>query len=91
MRAESWYTNLDKLIDGVNADGRMKTLYSTPTIYLAAKHAEGLSWPLKTDDFFPCQSPTTARHNDPLSSLSLHAAFDYGDSLPCCLFLCLLE
>ena len=39
--AESWYSNLDKLIDGVNADGRVNTLYSTPSIYLAAKNAEG--------------------------------------------------
>ena len=51
--ADSWYPNLDKLIDGVNADGRVRTLYSTPSIYLAAKHAENLAWPLKTDDFFP--------------------------------------
>ena len=53
QEAELWYDNLDKLIDGVNADGRMKTKYSTPSIYTAAKHAEALTWPLKTDDFFP--------------------------------------
>ena len=53
QQAESWFHNLDLLIDGVNADGRVKALYSTPSIYLAAKHAEMLSWPLKTDDFFP--------------------------------------
>ena len=28
------FPNLDKLILGVNADGRVKTLYSTPSIYL---------------------------------------------------------
>ena len=49
--AGSWFPNLDKLIDGVNADGRVKTLYSTPSIYLKAKHDEDLKWPLKTDDF----------------------------------------
>ena len=70
--AELWYANLDKLIDGVNADGRVKTLYSTPSIYLAAKNAEGISWPLKTDDFFPCQH-THTHINHRLVYCSLHS------------------
>ena len=46
-------TNLDKLIDGVNAEGSIKAMYSTPSVYLKAKNAEPVSWSVKTDDFFP--------------------------------------
>lgn len=46
--AEVWYKNLDRLIDAVNADGRVAAQYSTPDIYAAAKHAESLSWTVKT-------------------------------------------
>ena len=56
--AEVWYKNLDRLIDAVNADGRVAAQYSTPDIYAAAKHAESLSWTVKTvdQDFMPiCQ------------------------------------
>lgn len=31
----------------------MNVFYSTPAAYTAAKHAYNVSWPLKTDDFFP--------------------------------------
>ena len=48
-----WMTNLDKIIDGVNAEGTIKAMYSTPSIYLKAKHAENVQWSVKTDDFFP--------------------------------------
>lgn len=51
--AHTWYRNMDKLIHYVNQDGRVNALYSTPTVYTDAKYAEHLSWPLKTDDFFP--------------------------------------
>jgi hypothetical protein len=35
----------------VNADGNMTAMYSTPSIYLAAKNKEKLQLPVKTDDF----------------------------------------
>ncbi|KAJ4843311.1 hypothetical protein Tsubulata_030219 [Turnera subulata] len=51
--AESWFKQMDKLIHYVNKDGRVNALYSTPSIYTDAKNAANISWPLKTDDFFP--------------------------------------
>eukprot|EP00906_Rhabdomonas_costata_P030343 RCo042878 len=51
--ADSWFRNLDKIISLVNADGRVKVMYSTPSAYVEAKLAERLTWPLKKDDFFP--------------------------------------
>jgi Glycosyl hydrolases family 38 N-terminal domain len=52
--AHAWYKNLDKLIHYANLDGRLNVFYSTPAIYLDAKHGTAdVSWPLKTDDFFP--------------------------------------
>ncbi|KAK9842267.1 hypothetical protein WJX81_003590 [Elliptochloris bilobata] len=48
-----WFKNLDKLIHHANLDGRVNVFYSTPAAYTAAKHAYNVSWPLKTDDFFP--------------------------------------
>ena len=51
--AHTWFTNLDKLIKAVNADGRVKAQYSTPSLYVEAKNAEGLTWSVKTDDIFP--------------------------------------
>ncbi|XP_059293041.1 alpha-mannosidase isoform X1 [Lycium ferocissimum] len=51
--AESWFKEMDKLIHYVNKDGRVNALYSTPSIYVDAKHATNESWPLKTDDYFP--------------------------------------
>jgi len=53
--SEEWMTNLDKLIDGINAmsNGTVKAMYSTPSIYLKAKNAEPVQWSVKTDDFFP--------------------------------------
>lgn len=47
------FKNLDKLIHHANLDGRVNVFYSTPAAYTAAKHAYNVSWPLKTDDFFP--------------------------------------
>ena len=46
--AASWYFNLDRLIQHVNADGRVKIFYSTPGRYVDAKRAETeVRWPLK--------------------------------------------
>ncbi|KAL3720554.1 hypothetical protein ACJRO7_005378 [Eucalyptus globulus] len=51
--AESWFKQMDKLIHYVNKDGRVNALYSTPSIYVDAKNAANVSWPLKTDDYLP--------------------------------------
>lgn len=66
--AYTWYKNLDKLIEYVNADGmnatvafqifnsflgRVNAFYSTPSAYVAAKQASNITWSVKTDDFFP--------------------------------------
>ncbi|KAF8035455.1 hypothetical protein BT93_C1470 [Corymbia citriodora subsp. variegata] len=51
--AESWFKQMDKFIHYVNKDGRVNALYSTPSIYVDAKNAENVSWPLKTDDYLP--------------------------------------
>ncbi|XP_061576630.1 lysosomal alpha-mannosidase [Cololabis saira] len=52
-----WYKNLDKLIRYVNAlqanGSTVNVLYSTPSCYLQELHRANLTWPLKTDDFFP--------------------------------------
>ena len=47
-----------QIIDGVNAEGTVKAMYSTPSIYLKAKNAENLAWTVKTDDFVSGQSHT---------------------------------
>ena len=52
--AEPWFVNMDKLIDAVNADGRITMRYSSPAEYVAAKRSEkSVTWPLTTGDFFP--------------------------------------
>ncbi|XP_071696221.1 alpha-mannosidase-like [Rutidosis leptorrhynchoides] len=51
--AESWFKEMDKLIHYVNMDGRVNALYSTPSLYTDAKLASNVTWPLKTDDYFP--------------------------------------
>ncbi|XP_065912001.1 lysosomal alpha-mannosidase-like [Dysidea avara] len=51
--ANTWYKNLDKLMYYVNKNGSVNMFYSTPTRYLDALHKAGLTWTLKTDDFFP--------------------------------------
>ncbi|KAI6671517.1 hypothetical protein NL676_006402 [Syzygium grande] len=51
--AESWFKQMDKFIHYVNKDGRVNAFYSTPSIYVDAKNAENISWPLKTDDYLP--------------------------------------
>jgi len=54
--AGEWYRNLDKLIHYANLQSDttgVNFLYSTPTGYTEAVHAAGLTWTVKTDDFFP--------------------------------------
>jgi hypothetical protein len=51
--AHEWFKNLDKIIKAVNADGRVKAMYSTPSLYVQAKNKEPVQWTVKTDDFFP--------------------------------------
>ena len=55
--AAAWYTNMDRLIRAVNADGRVHANYSDPVRYTRAKHDEQLAWTVKSgDDFTPaCQ------------------------------------
>ncbi|CAI5743879.1 unnamed protein product [Peronospora destructor] len=48
-----WFKNMDKIIHYVNQDARVNVLYSNLSYYTDAKRAEGLSWSVKTDDFFP--------------------------------------
>ncbi|XP_059083104.1 lysosomal alpha-mannosidase-like [Tigriopus californicus] len=50
------YQNLDKLIKYVNersGETNIRAFYSTPSCFLKALNDEGLTWPTKTDDFFP--------------------------------------
>ncbi|KAL3200176.1 hypothetical protein MRX96_043588 [Rhipicephalus microplus] len=57
--AGHWFTNLDKLIHYANLrseDTKVNLLYSTPSCYLKALHESGVTWPNKTDDFFPYAS-----------------------------------
>ncbi|NP_001244175.1 lysosomal alpha-mannosidase precursor [Cavia porcellus] len=55
--ANTWFKNLDKLIQLVNmqqANGsRVHVLYSTPACYLWELNKANLTWPVKEDDFFP--------------------------------------
>ncbi|XP_014748733.1 PREDICTED: lysosomal alpha-mannosidase [Sturnus vulgaris] len=55
--AHLWFKNLDKLIAHANArqanGSRVHALYSTPSCYLRELNRANLTWPLKTDDFFP--------------------------------------
>ncbi|ETN09336.1 hypothetical protein PPTG_11759 [Phytophthora nicotianae INRA-310] len=48
-----WFKNMDKIIHYVNQDGRVNVLYSNLSYYTDLKREEGLSWSVKTDDFFP--------------------------------------
>ena len=58
--ANEYFKSLDRLIDAVNADGRVSAAYSTPLEYVRAVQSAGLSWTVKTEDFFPCTSCTVA-------------------------------
>ena len=71
--SEQWMTNLDNIIDGVNAEGSIKALYSTPSIYLKAKNAEQVQWTVKTDDFFPVSARAHATHRSRVTVSAAHA------------------
>ena len=53
--AHEWFESLDLLIDAVNAlpNSTVRAMYSTPSLYTYARYAEGLTWQVKHDDFFP--------------------------------------
>jgi len=51
--ASRWFANIDKLIHYVNLDGRVRLLYSTPSLYLKSKRDVKGDWELRTDDLFP--------------------------------------
>src|SRR5687768_6103943 len=46
-----------QLMEAVNADGRIVLQYSTPSAYIAAKHAENITFSVKSDDFFRTSTP----------------------------------
>ncbi|XP_042885144.1 lysosomal alpha-mannosidase-like isoform X3 [Penaeus japonicus] len=58
--ADMFYKNVDKLIRYVNArqknGSKVNVFYSTPSCYLKALHDADLTWPTKSDDFFPYAS-----------------------------------
>ncbi|XP_030573183.1 lysosomal alpha-mannosidase-like [Drosophila novamexicana] len=58
--AEINYKNMDKLIKYVNArqveGSKVNVFYSTPSCYLNELHQMQLTWPEKTQDFFPYSS-----------------------------------
>ncbi|XP_073823591.1 lysosomal alpha-mannosidase-like [Musca autumnalis] len=51
------YKNMDKLIKYVNErqlqGAKVNVFYSTPACYLNALHNTNMTWPVKTQDFFP--------------------------------------
>ncbi|KAK0401146.1 hypothetical protein QR680_015614 [Steinernema hermaphroditum] len=53
--ANTWYSNLDKLIKYVNekANKTVKVFYSTPSCYVDAVMNSGVHFETKTDDLFP--------------------------------------
>ena len=53
MAGQFWFVNMDKLIEIVNADGKVNMKYSTPYDYTIAKLLSNVTYPTKTDDFFP--------------------------------------
>ena len=57
--AAVWYSNMDRLIDAVNKDGRVYAKLLDPATYTAAKKAENLTWSVKEDDFMPCAQEWT--------------------------------
>ena len=51
--------------------------YSTPAAYTAAKHAYNVSWPLKTDDFFPYSDCPTCFWTGAHLAAAAHACGKY--------------
>ncbi|XP_053666254.1 lysosomal alpha-mannosidase-like [Anopheles marshallii] len=60
MDANVYFKNMDKLIKYTNArqanGTNVNVFYSTPSCYLKALHDMGITWPTKSDDFFPYAS-----------------------------------
>uniref|UniRef100_A0A182K5Y1 Alpha-mannosidase n=1 Tax=Anopheles christyi TaxID=43041 RepID=A0A182K5Y1_9DIPT len=60
MDANVYFKNMDKLIKYTNAlqanGSNVNVFYSTPSCYLKALHDVGITWPTKSDDFFPYSS-----------------------------------
>ncbi|XP_061512042.1 lysosomal alpha-mannosidase [Anopheles gambiae] len=60
MDANVYFKNMDKLIKYTNAlqsnGSNVNVFYSTPSCYLKALHDVGITWPTKSDDFFPYAS-----------------------------------
>ncbi|XP_029732563.2 lysosomal alpha-mannosidase-like [Aedes albopictus] len=60
MDANVYFKNLDKLIRYTNArqsnGSNVNVFYSTPSCYLKALHDADITWPTKSDDFFPYAS-----------------------------------
>uniref|UniRef100_A0A1Q3FMY3 Alpha-mannosidase n=2 Tax=Culex tarsalis TaxID=7177 RepID=A0A1Q3FMY3_CULTA len=60
MDANVYFKNLDKLIRYTNArqsnGSTVNVFYSTPSCYLKALHDADITWPTKSDDFFPYAS-----------------------------------
>ncbi|XP_035912888.1 lysosomal alpha-mannosidase-like [Anopheles stephensi] len=60
MDANVYFKNMDKLIKYTNAlqanGSNVNVFYSTPSCYLKALHDMGITWPTKSDDFFPYAS-----------------------------------
>ncbi|XP_074600308.1 lysosomal alpha-mannosidase-like isoform X2 [Brevipalpus obovatus] len=56
--AATWYDNLDRLIGLMRkfSPQKINIFYSTPSCYLLALNQANLTWPVKTDDFFPYSS-----------------------------------
>ncbi|XP_046392611.1 lysosomal alpha-mannosidase-like isoform X2 [Ischnura elegans] len=59
--ANMWFSNLDKLIRYVNErqeteGSKVNVFYSTPSCYLKSLNEANITWPDKSDDFFPYAS-----------------------------------
>ena len=55
INAHWMFQQMDNMIEYMNANHGDKYIfkYSTPSEYIDAVHAHDLTWPAKTDDFFP--------------------------------------
>ncbi|KAJ9591912.1 hypothetical protein L9F63_001514, partial [Diploptera punctata] len=56
QEAQSYFSNLDKLVKYANANGSVNVIYSTPSCYLKAVNDAGFTFTTKQDDFFPYAS-----------------------------------
>ena len=60
------FNNMDKLIKHMNEksdETGIHVLYSTPSCYIKELNDDALTWPSKTDDFFPYASSKLVRIN----------------------------